>query len=39
MKMENEVVAPRDGTVKKIFFKENDLVSLGQVIMELDYSE
>ncbi len=38
MKMENEVVAPQEGIVKKIYFQENDLVSLGQVIIELDYT-
>jgi len=36
MKMENEVKAPRDGVIKKVHFKENDLVTVGAVIVELD---
>lgn len=36
MKMENEVKAPRDGVVKKVHFQEDDLVSVGAVIVELD---
>ncbi len=39
MKMENEIRAPRSGVVKKIFFQENELVSLGQPIMELDFTQ
>ncbi len=39
MKMENVVVAPRAGVVKRIHFKENDLVSLGQVIIEMEYTD
>ncbi|RMG36264.1 MAG: acetyl-CoA carboxylase biotin carboxyl carrier protein subunit [Methanobacteriota archaeon] len=34
MKMENEVRAPRDGVIHKINFKENDLVSIGEAIIE-----
>jgi len=37
MKMENEVRAPRAGTVRRIFFKENDLVSLGQPVLEMEF--
>ena len=36
MKMENEVKSPLDGTVKKIYFKEQDLVSVGEPIVEID---
>ncbi len=34
MKMENEVRAFRDGIVRKINFRENDLVSLGEAVIE-----
>ncbi len=36
MNMENEVKTPRDGVVKKINFKENDLVSVGETVVELE---
>ena len=36
MKMENEVKSSREGVVKKIHFKENDLVSVGEPVVELD---
>ncbi len=39
MKMENEVLAPRAGRVKKIHFKENDVVAVGQVIIEMEYPD
>ncbi len=32
MKMENEVVSPKDGVVRKIFVNEGDKVQTGQVI-------
>lgn len=38
MKMENEVKAPRDGVVKQINFQENDLVSVGEPVVELETS-
>lgn len=34
MKMENEVRAFRDGVIHKINFRENDLVSLGEAVIE-----
>ncbi len=34
MKMENEVRAFRDGVIRKINFRENDLVSLGEAVIE-----
>ena len=37
MKMEHSVRAPRKGIVKKINFKEGDLVDTGQEILELDF--
>jgi biotin carboxyl carrier protein len=36
MKMENEVKSSRSGVVKKINFKENDLVSVGETIIEVE---
>jgi biotin carboxyl carrier protein len=36
MKMENEVKSPLDGQVKKIYFKEQELVSVGEPIVEVD---
>jgi biotin carboxyl carrier protein len=36
MKMENEVKSSRAGVVKKVNFKENDLVSVGDVIIEFE---
>lgn len=36
MKMENEVRAKRSGVIKKINFKENDLVSVGEAVIELE---
>ncbi len=36
MKMENEVQSPKAGKVVKINFKENDLVSVGDAVIELD---
>ena len=36
MKMENEVQSPKAGKVAKINFKENDLVSVGDAVIELD---
>jgi biotin carboxyl carrier protein len=36
MKMENEVQSPKAGKVVKINFKENDLVSVGDAVVELD---
>ena len=35
MKMENEVVAPRDGDVEAVHFKKDDLVAVGDVIVTL----
>ena len=39
MKMENEVRAPRDGIIQKINFKESDLVSVGEAIIEFARTE
>jgi len=36
MKMENNIVAQRDGVVKCINFKEGDLVEAGQTLLELE---
>jgi len=36
MKMENEVKATRAGKIKKINFKENDMVSVGQAVIEFE---
>lgn len=36
MKMENEVRAGRSGVIKKINFKENDLLSVGEPVIELE---
>lgn len=36
MKMENEVKALRAGTIKKINFKENDMVSVGEAVIEFE---
>jgi len=35
MKMENEIVAPQDGTIKSIFVKETDKVAAGQDLVEM----
>jgi biotin carboxyl carrier protein len=37
MKMEHNIRAPRNGTVKMINFKEGDLVDTGQEILEIEY--
>jgi biotin carboxyl carrier protein len=39
MKMENEVKSSRAGKIKKVNFKENDLVSVGDTIIEMEASE
>ncbi len=39
MKMENEVLSPRDGKVQKINYKVNDLVSVGDPIVEFENKE
>ena len=36
MKMENNIVSPIEGTVKRINFKEGDLIDTGQPIIELE---
>lgn len=36
MKMENEVKSPREGVVKQINFQENELVSVGEPVVELE---
>ena len=36
MKMENNIVSPKDGIVKKINFKEGDLVEAGQILLEIE---
>ena len=36
MKMENEIRAPRDGTVKEVFVSEGSSVSTGQPLLTLD---
>lgn len=38
MKMENEIKSPRAGVIKKINFAVNDLVSVGQPIIEMEFS-
>lgn len=38
MKMENEIKAPRAGTVKRVNFAVNDLVSVGQPIIEIEFA-
>lgn len=38
MKMEHSVRAPRNGIVKKLNFKEGDLVDTGQEILELEFA-
>ena len=35
MKMENEIVAPEDGTIKEILVKETDKVAAGQKLIVL----
>ncbi len=35
MKMENEIVAPSDGTIKEILVKESDKVAAGQTLIML----
>ncbi|RLF28635.1 MAG: acetyl-CoA carboxylase biotin carboxyl carrier protein subunit, partial [Thermoplasmata archaeon] len=35
MKMENEIVSPRDGTVRNIRVREGETVERGQVLMEV----
>jgi len=37
MKMEHNIRSPRNGIVKKIYFKEGDLVDAGQEILELEF--
>ncbi len=37
MKMEHNIRAPRNGIIKKINFKEGDLVDNGQEILEIEY--
>lgn len=39
MKMEHNITAPKKAVVKKINFKEGDLVDTGQQILELEISE
>jgi glutaconyl-CoA/methylmalonyl-CoA decarboxylase subunit gamma len=36
MKMENQIQAPHDGTVKKIYFRNGDTVAEGEVLCEID---
>lgn len=36
MKMENEVKSPREGVIKQINFQENELVSVGEPVVELE---
>jgi oxaloacetate decarboxylase (Na+ extruding) subunit alpha len=36
MKMENEIIADRDGTVGQIFIKEGSAVDIGQVLLTVD---
>ena len=36
MKMENKIVAERDGVVSKIFLKSGESVEVGQLILELE---
>lgn len=36
MKMENQIQAPHDGTVKKIYFRNGDTVTEGEVLCEID---
>ncbi len=38
MKMENEIKSPKAGLIKKINFAVNDLVSVGQPIIEMEFS-
>jgi pyruvate carboxylase subunit B len=35
MKMEHEIRAPKDGTVKKLFFAAGDMVGLGDPLAEV----
>jgi len=35
MKMENEIVAPRDGTVKEVYVSEGASVNVGQPLVSL----
>ena len=36
MKMQNEIVAPRDGTVREILVREGDVVEAGEVLLVLE---
>jgi oxaloacetate decarboxylase alpha subunit len=36
MKMENEIIAERDGTISQLHIQEGDAVQLGQVLLTLD---
>lgn len=36
MKMENQIQAPHDGTVKKMYFRNGDTVAEGEVLCEID---
>jgi oxaloacetate decarboxylase alpha subunit len=36
MKMENEIIADRDGTVSQLLIREGDAVEIGQVLLALD---
>ena len=36
MKMENEIIADRDGTISEILIREGDAVDIGQVLLVLD---
>ncbi len=36
MKMQNTVVAPRDGVVRRVAVREADIVTKGQVLLELE---
>jgi biotin carboxyl carrier protein len=36
MKMENEIIADRDGTVSQLLVREGDAVEIGQVLLVLD---
>jgi len=36
MKMENEIIAERDGTISQLLIKEGDAVEIGQTLLILD---
>jgi biotin carboxyl carrier protein len=38
MKMEHSLRASADGVVKKINFKENDMIQKGKVLVEIEYN-